>query len=908
MYPYMKKFFLAAAMAAVAPALLAVPAKRDVVRTLEQPDGTTVQVTVVGDEFAHVYRTLDNLPLMLNQHGFYCYAVADENGVVLASDVPARDIALRSAADIAFVSSINAEAVGQRLLEQKLQRSPMRAAENTSAGKGLYHSDYPTLGSPKSLVILAEFSDVKFSVDDPADFYDRYFHGEDFNDYNIPGSIDEYFRLSSNGMFTPQFDVYGPVTLPNNQKYYGANDYNGNDSRAHECVYDACMGLDSEINFADYDTDGDGVVDNIYVIYAGQGESDYGPAYSIWPHSWNIEYGLGYRPKLDNVELSRYGVSNEWAFDAPAGPGTYVHEFGHVIGLADHYDVNYGTVSTQGLTPGYWDIMDYGSYCEDGICPPLYTVFERNALKWIDPIIIDGPMSVELRDVVNSNDGAVILTNNENEFYTLENRQQTSWDRAIPGHGMLIYHIVYNESTWSSNTANTVKGSLGVQLVSASTKYSASVESVWPTQAFPGTMNVTSFTDDTNPSMKTRAGDPLNLPITNITESNGIIYFDVCGGNISLSAPKLNSSNINAGGFTIVWEPVAGAIDYVVSVADANGKVLYENEVTGTQFTVDRLNAETTYTANVTARHGDFLSEVTSIEVTTGEFDFALAVPEILPATNVTETGFTAQWNAVPTATDYLLSVVSVVDKDLQTVTADFGSGNTISLPEGWEFSLGTKSYYGSSSTGYFGQAAPALKFNSHGATLTTAVYEDDILTFSCWMRNAGSSTANYVEITGIDTDGNSTLLLKHGPIVSSTSGETVTISNIPTGIHQIVITFFKVEGGNLALDDVTLTLGGTTQAPVITDQPVGNVTSHNITAPQGKYLYTVQALNADGAKSLVSDIASVGVGTQGCADIEVDPNAPVEYYNLQGIRVAEPTAPGIYIRRQGSTATKIIR
>lgn len=905
MYFDMKKFILAAAMAAVAPALLAVPAKRDVVRTLEQPDGTTVQVTVVGDEFAHVYRTLDNLPLMLNQQGFYCYAVADESGLVLASDVPARDIALRSASDIAFISSINAESVGQRLLEQKLQRSPMRAAENTSAGKGLYHSDYPTTGSPKSLVILAQFTDVKFSVENPADFYDRYFHGEDFHDYNIPGSIDEYFRLSSNGNFTPQFDVYGPVTLSNNQAYYGANGYNG-DARAHECVYDACVALDGEINFADYDTDGDGIVDNIYVIYAGQGESDYGSANTIWPHSWNLEYGLGYRPKLDDVYLSRYGVSNEWAFDAPAGPGIYVHEFGHVIGLADHYDVNYGTVNTQGLTPGYWDIMDLGSYCEDGICPPLYTVFERNAFKWIDPIVIDGAMSVELRDMVTSNDGAVILTSNPNEFYTLENRQQTSWDRAIPGHGMLIYHIVYNESTWSSNTANTVKSSLGVQLVSASNKYSASVESVWPTQSFPGTMNVTSFTDDTNPSMKTRAGDPLNLPITNITESNGIIYFDVCGGNISLGAPKLNSSNINAGGFTIVWEPVAGAIDYVVNVADANGKVLYENEVTGTQFTVDRLNAETTYTANVMARHGDFLSEVTTIEITTGAFDFLLAVPEILPASNVTETGFTAQWNAVPTATDYLLSVVGIAEKEPQTVYTGFGSGSTVTLPEGWTFSLGTKNNYGSSSNGYFGQAAPALKFNAQGAYLSTAVYDDDILTFSCWVRNAGSSTANYFEVTGVDAAGNSTLLLKHGPIVASVGGETVTISDIPAGIHQLVVTFFRVEGGNLALDDVTLTLGGTIEAPIITDQSVGNVTSHNITAPQGKYSYSVVAVNAEGAKSLVSDIAYVETGTGSCIDIQVDPTAPVEYYNLQGIRVANPVPGQIYIRRQGATATKI--
>ena len=40
--------------------------------------------------------------------------------------------------------------------------------------------------------------------------------------------------------------------------------------------------------------------------------------------------------------------------------------------------------------------------------------------------------------------------------------------------------------------------------------------------------------------------------------------------------------------------------------------------------------------------------------------------------------------------------------------------------------------------------------------------------------------------------------------------------------------------------------------------------------------------------------------------DIVIDSNAPVEYYNLQGVRVSTP-APGLYIRRQGNTATKVL-
>ena len=43
-----------------------------------------------------------------------------------------------------------------------------------------------------------------------------------------------------------------------------------------------------------------------------------------------------------------------------------------------------------------------------------------------------------------------------------------------------------------------------------------------------------------------------------------------------------------------------------------------------------------------------------------------------------------------------------------------------------------------------------------------------------------------------------------------------------------------------------------------------------------------------------------------GVNDIVIDQNAPVEYYNLQGVRVETP-APGFYIRRQGNTATKVL-
>lgn len=50
--------------------------------------------------------------------------------------------------------------------------------------------------------------------------------------------------------------------------------------------------------------------------------------------------------------------------------------------------------------------------------------------------------------------------------------------------------------------------------------------------------------------------------------------------------------------------------------------------------------------------------------------------------------------------------------------------------------------------------------------------------------------------------------------------------------------------------------------------------------------------------------LGNSGAGVEGIA---VDENAPVEYYNLQGVRVANPDK-GIYIVKQGNKVTKVIR
>lgn len=79
---------------------------------------------------------------------------------------------------------------------------------------------------------------------------------------------------NSSGQYQPEMVVYGPVTLPQNMAYYGAPSAAGaNDSHPAEMIRDACQLLDDEIDFREYDLDGDGYIDNVYLFYPGYSQA-----------------------------------------------------------------------------------------------------------------------------------------------------------------------------------------------------------------------------------------------------------------------------------------------------------------------------------------------------------------------------------------------------------------------------------------------------------------------------------------------------------------------------------------------------------------------------------------------------------------------------------------------------------
>lgn len=409
-----------------------------------QADGSVVTVKLVGDEFHSYYTLLDGTPVRRTDNGF----VADASVVEMPASA----------------------------------RMARRAAQQQ-----LIAGSYPLTGSPKSLVILANFKDLKFQY--KLEDFQKMLIEPGYSENNGVGSARDYFIACSDSVFSPQFDCYGPIQLSNNYAYY--------DTRAAAMIVEACNQLDIQgVDLTQYDTDNDGRLDNVFVYYAGHNEAEGGPSSSIWPHRSIVTSGDRVQGKL----IYDYACTSELRGSSGKGMcgiGTFCHEFGHVLGLPDYYD----TEDSYAYTVGSWDIMCSGSYNGNGKTPPSYTAGERFQLGWLKPIQLKDAGAYVLEPLVTTNTAYLIAKKDHNlswsnanpsEYWLLENRQNLGWDRhntSLPGTGMVIWHIDYLSSAWGSNGPNN-STPLRYHLEEAGGRkgYSNSGDT------YPGTFKVTEFT------------------------------------------------------------------------------------------------------------------------------------------------------------------------------------------------------------------------------------------------------------------------------------------------------------------------------------------------------------------------------------------------------------------------------
>ena len=364
-------------------------------------------------------------------------------------------------------------------------------AQRVPCAKGFYPNGTPRhatraefgkptqyVGSKRGLIILMEFPNLKFinknkngKTFDVHDMWNDLANKENLKAVNgvlVNGSIRDYFVAQSYGKFAIDFDVKGPYTAKNKYAYYGRNvDYGGVsfDDRPYELIIEACKAADPEVDFKDYDWDEDGEVDQVYVVYAGHGESTYDDPELIWPHESIISGHTGAPLTLQGMTIDTYACGNELdSSDRIFGIGTICHEFSHCLGLPDVYDIEY---SGETETPGQFDLMDAGNYNGDGWYPAGYSAFERMFCGWLEPRRVGSVADVgELQPLHLHPDAAIIEQfEGSTNYYLVENRVKESWDKFLPSHGLIAWHINYDLEVWKKNRVNVDPNNMGITIV-----------------------------------------------------------------------------------------------------------------------------------------------------------------------------------------------------------------------------------------------------------------------------------------------------------------------------------------------------------------------------------------------------------------------------------------------------------
>lgn len=414
----------------VAVVMMAMPAKRGLWKTLPLADGSEIRAKLMGDEHAHFWMGEDGKRYVGNPAtGLY---------------------------QTVSVNTLQQNAKRRRAMAAKaLRRAPMRAEGNKSVFQG----------KKRGLIILAEFPDNRFSIANPQARYNRIANEKNYSEGSFQGSVSDYFSAQSNGQFELDFDVAGPVMMSHNYAWYGGNDMQGNDIRPEQMVVEAVKGVADTIDFTPYDWDNDGRVEEVFVVYAGHGEADYGDVDEdvIWPHMYSLSYGVVDGRAVD-LSLTYNGKVIDVYACAPelngnsmlAGIGTFCHEFSHCMGFPDMYDTGY----TGNFGMGEFDLMGSGSYNGNGFVPAGYSGYEKMVCGWTNPIELTSDTTITDMKPLSGNGQTYIIYNDghPDEYYILENRQQEGFDSRLPGKGMLIAHIDYDADMWENNCVNTTAG------------------------------------------------------------------------------------------------------------------------------------------------------------------------------------------------------------------------------------------------------------------------------------------------------------------------------------------------------------------------------------------------------------------------------------------------------------------
>jgi len=854
--------------------------------TIKQSDGTTLKVQAVGNAFNSAILTRDGLTVDRGADGDFYY----KSSVTGLTAVRAHEAGERTASETAF---INVQRSNLKMVQKTNRMSPVRFNAPSRVGGSNEASGVPAVGRRQIPIILVEFKDKKFN-NTREGIINAMLTGNE--------SVGQYFRDQSNGLYEPEFDVYGIYSLSQNRAYYGGHQGNNNDKNLGGMVTEAVQLASADgVSFKPYDTNSDDYCDVVIVIYAGVGESSDPTNFpdAIWPCNWNLAsaayYSQGgngaFRPANGDPLVNTFAVFNELhgANDNGTtidGIGTFAHEFGHCLGLPDMYDTGNG--GHYGM--GYWDIMCLGCYNNDGFTPPGYSAYEKVFMGWVD-YVIPRPGTYYTLPVWNqkqqATDKALCLVSdvNENEYFIVENRKKQGWDRYMPGQGIMITHVTYNADRWWANTVNNEDIQL-ITLMNADNDWSYYNEGsdLWPRG------NTNAFTDSSTPAAKlnmqangTIDGQAglLGKPITEmVINSDGTASFwymkgaatapviSVSTTDIDMGGVKLNNSG--TGTFNVIGQALTG--DVTLTLDDPDGVFTIEptlisaaDAAMGTNVTVTFAPvAMQDYHATITVSSSGAEDVVINL---TGRGLIEGYTPVMQPVdntyTNLTQ--FRADWtDATPleNLASYTLEVstkprvVQLQDADFSTVPdafdgeylADISTNPAGYLPDGWSGSWFLGAYDNSLILAY-GGTLKTSRYDFTGYGKVTVV-----LNASNYYGDPGTLTVS-TSVDSQEFSPDSADFTDYTIVLDCADGDAVTVRVDDNGFARI--RKMQVYAGDLTAAMFNAAEQGDSNYRLITGITSKHYLVQNL-AQGGTFIYKVKALFTDGTESPWSNIEEV--------------------------------------------------
>ncbi len=677
----------------------AAPARRGPI-TLVQPNGYSFRAVLKGDEFGHVLMTENGCAVVKDSDGYYCYAFFDAEGgrsssgihvgdnapsdaLVSSRQIPFDMIAKNAARRRATAFRPNEESILKRIRGDKISRMADDDEGTT------------TTVEKHGLVILASFSDLSFTYS--REHFVALLTEEGYSVNGATGSAKEYFDDQFNGMYDFSFTVTDIVTLSQTQAYYGGNDESGNDTNPEYMVYEACQLVDDSVDFSQFDDDGDGEVDNVFIFFAGSDEADGGGDDCIWSHAWYLGDGAGLDLTLDGVVINRYACTSELmplsgAGDVIAGIGTFCHEYSHTFGLPDFYDTDYDTPSGSSIAAGMWgstSLMDGGNANNNFNTPPNFNAVEREYLGLSEAeTLIEGDYTLE---PIHENGRYLKMeTDTDGEYYLFECRSNDGWDAYINGGseavGMLVYHIdksttrtVYS-ATYSLNTTPYDRWELynevnanpehqcadlveadgrSDQTTSATIYYSDKAGLFFPAGA-------ENFTPDTTPAFTFWSSYDSDISITDISMSGDDVVFTVLATDDIATPYAVDIDEVVFQDAAIIsWSSSSASRRTAYATVSNDESTVYEitpYETSSYAFVCEGLSPGTTYTVTIWyTDYGDEKGTLATASFTTQKVPSSYAYPYIYFTTPANSDGSFTTGTKIPLRVFNATDAVSVV-------------------------------------------------------------------------------------------------------------------------------------------------------------------------------------------------------------------------------------------------------